>query len=93
MNRPIPDLIKLLRDRLIWNNRDEGDMDSEAMDEAATALESLLADKKRMDWLETQDCWIGICGGDYDINPIDSCGGVYMDKVRDVCDKNINRLT
>lgn len=45
-------------------------------------------DKKRMDWLETQDCWVGICG-DYYAEPISQCGGCYQASVRGVCDKGV----
>lgn len=57
----------------------------EALAAAMADNAALRADKERVDWLETQDCWIGICG-DYNAEPIHSAGGCYVAKVRDICD-------
>jgi len=46
----------------------------------------LLSDKSRLDWLETQDCWIGLRGSYSPLSPIHSAGGCYDLKVRSVCD-------
>ena len=51
--------------------------------------DSLMADKERMDWLEKQDCWIGV-HGEYEATPRHTCGGGYSDKVRDVCDRSMD---
>jgi hypothetical protein len=51
----------------------------------------LMKDKKRLDWLETQDCWIDI-DGEYDIKPKYACGDGYKDTVREICDKHIGEV-
>lgn len=49
------------------------------------AVRELEADRKRLDWLETQDVWIGI-EGEYDVTPRITCGKSYRDKVRSSID-------
>jgi len=46
---------------------------------------ALRADAKRMDWLETQSCWIGV-EGEFELRPIISAGGCYTQTVRDSVD-------
>jgi hypothetical protein len=48
-------------------------------------LDELRKDKARLDWLETQACWIGV-RGEYDITPDSAAGGGYSVTVRAVCD-------
>jgi len=47
-----------------------------------------LADTARMDWLETQSCWIGIYG-EFETKCKRSAGGMYRMTVRDACDSCI----
>ncbi len=54
------------------------------------AVEELHVDKSRLDWLETQDCWIGI-EGNWEARPKLCAGGCYCDSVRDTCDVAIRR--
>jgi hypothetical protein len=48
-------------------------------------LDALRKDKARLDWLETQACWIGV-RGEYDISPDYAVGGGYSVTVRAACD-------
>jgi hypothetical protein len=43
-------------------------------------------DTARMDWLETQDCWIGV-SGEYDVTPKFAVGGGYALTVRETIDR------
>ena len=45
----------------------------------------LRADKERLDWLETQDCWIGVYG-EYDINARICAGGSHSQRIRSAVD-------
>lgn len=47
--------------------------------------DALAEDKERLDWLETQDCWMGLWG-ERDIQPKISAGGCYALKVRQAID-------
>ena len=49
-------------------------------------LDELLEDKKRLDWLETQDCWIAV-SGEYEASSKWAAGGGYSMSIREVCDK------
>jgi hypothetical protein len=49
-------------------------------------LDALRKDKARLDWLETQDCWIGV-RGEYDITSDYAAGVGYSETVRSVCDR------
>lgn len=51
----------------------------------------LMLDKKRLDWLETQECWIGLVGYMPSF-PINACGDGYENTVREVCDKHIGEV-
>jgi hypothetical protein len=53
-------------------------------------LDELRKDKARLDWLETQACWIGV-RGEYDISPDNAAGGGYSLTVRAVCDLAIGK--
>jgi hypothetical protein len=53
-------------------------------------LDELRKDKARLDWLETQSCWIGV-RGEYDITPDSNAGGGYSETVRSVCDRAIGK--
>jgi hypothetical protein len=46
---------------------------------------ALRADKERLDWLETQDCWIGVYG-EYDINARICAGGSHSQRIRSAVD-------
>ena len=46
---------------------------------------ALRADKERLDWLETQDCWIGDYG-EYDINARICAGGSHSQRIRSAVD-------
>ena len=46
---------------------------------------ALRADKERLDWLETQDCWIGVYG-EYDINARICAGGSHSQRIRSAID-------
>ena len=52
------------------------------------------AEVRRMDWLETQDCWIGVkpnwCGDGCEA--IEAAGGQYSEKVRAVCDAGLAKI-
>jgi hypothetical protein len=54
-------------------------------DEARNELDALRKDKARLDWLETQACWIGV-RGEYDVTPDYAVGGGYSVTVRAACD-------
>ena len=51
-------------------------------------LEELKKDKARLDWLETQSCWIGVYG-DYELKAKWYGGECYIDSVREICDKGM----
>lgn len=61
-----------------WNELDE-----------LTALreenERLRVDAERLDWLETQDCWIGL-EGEFEIRPKITAGRIYGKSVRAAID-------
>lgn len=56
------------------------------LNEANEKIKQLEADKVRLDWLETQDCWIGVYG-EYEINTRLAVGGNYCESVRAGVDK------
>lgn len=47
--------------------------------------DALRKDKERLDWLETQDCWIGVYG-EYDINARICAGGSHSQRIRSAVD-------
>ena len=57
----------------------------EANDRLAVENAALRKDKERLDWLETQDCWIGVYG-EYDINARICAGGSHSQRIRSAVD-------
>lgn len=74
------------------NNENIMKVTSETVLVSLEDYKSFMADKARLDWLETQDCWIGICG-EYDPEPIYPCGGLYTNTVRETCDAGLKDLS
>ena len=56
-----------------------------SMSLAQNQSQQLRADKERLDWLETQDCWIGVYG-EYDINARICAGGSHSQRIRSAVD-------
>jgi hypothetical protein len=72
--------------RLFKNDGDVADVVAlidAALDSSDVAT---MADTRRVDWLETQDCWIGLRDTGSEIRPLRYAGGCYRRSVRDVVD-------
>lgn len=57
----------------------------QANDRLVVENDALRKDKERLDWLETQDCWIGVYG-EYDINARICAGGSHSQRIRSAVD-------
>ena len=58
---------------------------AQSLQRKCAELDQLRADKARLDWLEAQDCWIGLMG-EYDVSPRIAAGGAYAQSVRATID-------
>ena len=60
--------------------------DADTWERMGAAVKMMAArDSERMDWLETQSCWIGIYG-EFETKSRRQAGGAYRMTVRDACD-------